>query len=70
LAQSFIIPEENITVESKSKNRKRAKSIFRILFDTQKLKVGDKVFFKPAMEKGFGKDDLRISAEIVNLGIK
>lgn len=69
LAQSFIIPEENITVESKSKNRKRAKSIFRILFDTQKLKVGDKVFFKPAMEKGFGKDDLRISAEIVNLGI-
>lgn len=68
LAQSFIVPEENITVESKSKNRKRAKSTFKVLFDTQKLKIGDKVYFKPAIDGGCDKNNPQISAEIVNLG--
>ncbi len=67
LAQSFIVPEENITVESKSKNRKRAKSVVKILFASQKLNLGDKVFFKPAIENGFEMNDPKISAEIVNL---
>lgn len=68
LAQSFIIPEETITEKSKSKNRKRAKSTFKVLFDTQKLKIGDKVFFNPALDNGYDKDNPQISAEIVNLG--
>ena len=68
LAQSFIIPEENILAESKSKNRKRAKSIFRVLFDIHKLKIGDRVFFKPAIDNGCDKNNPQISAEIVNLG--
>lgn len=64
LAQSFIKPEENILEESKSKKRKRAKSIITQLFEAGKLNIGQKVFFKPAMDKGIEKK--LVEAEIVN----
>ena len=40
VAQSFIKPEESITEESRSKKRKRAKSIITQLFEAEKLRVG------------------------------
>ncbi len=64
LAQAFIMPEENITEESKSKTRKRAQSIITTLFETGKLKVGDKVYLKPAIAQGHKKKD--VCATIVN----
>ncbi|WP_020532034.1 hypothetical protein [Flexithrix dorotheae] len=64
LAQSFIKPEESIVEESKSKKRKRAKSIVSQLFDSQKLKIGQKVFFKPALDNKIEKR--LVEAEIVN----
>ena len=65
-AQAFILPEENIVEESKNKKSKKAKSIIKELFDQSKLKVGDKVYFKPALDKGFLKTDSQIFAEIIN----
>ena len=64
LAQSFIKPEENITIESKSKKRKRAKSIITSLFESEKLNVGQKYYLKPAIDQGVAKE--KVCAEIVN----
>ena len=64
LAQSFIKPEENITQESRSKKRKRAKSIVSQLFEADKLKIGQKMYFKPALDKGIERK--LVEAEIVN----
>jgi hypothetical protein len=64
LARAFVLPEENITEESRSKKRKRAKSIITTLFELGKLKVGQKVYFKPAIDQGHPKD--KVSASIVN----
>ncbi|MEX8546668.1 MAG: hypothetical protein V5804_03620 [Mucilaginibacter sp.] len=66
LAQAFIMSEHNITEESKSKKRKRAKSIIKELFEQKKLKVGDIMFFKPALDKNVSKNDPRVFAQIVN----
>jgi len=66
LAQSFVKPETNITEESKSKKRKRAKSIISTLFEQEKLKIGQTVCFKPAMNKGHERST--VCAEIVNTG--
>ena len=64
LAQSFIKSEESIVEESKSKKRKRAKSIITQLFETGKLQVGNKVYLKPALEQGIKKE--LVEAQIVN----
>jgi len=64
LAQSFIKPERNITEESKSKKRKRAKSIITSLFESEKLQVGQKVYLKPAIEQNIDRE--KVAAEIVN----
>ena len=64
LAQSFIKPEENITEESRSKKRKRAKSIITKLFESDKLKIGQKVYLKPAIEQGV--ERYLVEAEIMN----
>lgn len=66
LAQSFIILEDTLTEESRSKKRKRSQSIIKKLFEQQKLKIGDKVYFKPALDAGYQQTDPRIFAEIVN----
>lgn len=64
LAQSFIKPEGNIVEESRSKKRKRAKSIITVLFENEKLKVGQELFLKPAIDKGIKKEE--VCAKIVN----
>lgn len=64
LAHSFIKPEETIIGESKSKKRKRAKSIITQLFEADKLKIGQKVYLKPALEQGIERK--LVEAEIVN----
>lgn len=64
LAQAFITPEENIIEESKSKKRKRGKSIINQLFDAGILNIGQKFYFKPAIEQGIPRD--QVEAEIVN----
>lgn len=66
LGQSFVLPEENITSESKSKKRKRAKSIVSQLFELDKLKIGQFVYYKPALDQGVDKNDTRIKAQIIN----
>lgn len=64
LAQSFVKPEENTTAESKSKKRKRAKSIVSALFEKNKLRVGQVLYLKPAIEQGVDRE--LVCAEIVN----
>ena len=64
LARAFINPEVNINEESKSKKRRRMKSIITTLFSQNKLKINDKVFLKPAIDQGHGKED--VCAIIVN----
>ncbi len=64
LAQSFIKPERNIIEESKSKKRKRAKSIIAVLFEKDKLQIGQKLYLKPAIDQGIDKG--KVCAEIVN----
>jgi hypothetical protein len=64
LAQAFIMPEENLTEGGGSKKRKRAKSIITTLFELGKLKIGQKVYFKPAIDQGHSKD--KACATIVN----
>jgi hypothetical protein len=46
LAQSFVLPENNVIGWGASK-RKRAKLIIATLFESGKLKVGQKVYLKP-----------------------
>jgi hypothetical protein len=58
------MPEENITEESRSKKRKRAKSIITTLFELGKLKIGQKVYLKPAIDQGHPKE--KVCATIVN----
>lgn len=70
LAQSFVVPEENLLEVSKSKSRNRKESAFFRLFNSQRLKVGDKVYLNPALERGVNKNDPRVSATVVNLGTK
>jgi hypothetical protein len=67
LAQSFVLPENNV-IGGGASNRKRAKSIISTLFELGKLKVGQKVYLKPAIDKGHSKD--KVSATIVNTNQK
>jgi hypothetical protein len=64
LAQAFIMPEESLTEGGGSKKRKRAKSIVSTLFELGKLKIGQKVYLKPALDQGFSKE--KACATIVN----
>ncbi len=64
IAQSFINPEANITEESKSKKRKRAKSIITSLFESGKLKISQKLYLKPAIDQGVNEE--LVCAEIMN----
>jgi len=67
LAQSYVLPENNI-IEGGANKRKRAKSVIVTLFESGKLKVGQKVYLKPAIDKGHSKD--KVSAIIVNTNQK
>lgn len=67
LAQSFVLPENNLTGGGAGK-RKRAKSIITTLFESGKLKVGQKVYLKPAIDRGHSRD--KVSATIVNTNQK
>lgn len=64
VAQSFVRPDSNIIEESKSKERKRSKSIVSKLFEDGKLKPGQKLYFKPAIDRKI--DRGLVCAEIVN----
>ena len=64
LAQAFVLPEDSIIEESRSKKRKRAQSIITTLFELEKLKVGLRVYLKPALDKGYPRE--KASAVIVN----
>jgi len=64
LAQAFVMPEENIIEESTSKKRKRVQSIITTLFESGKLKIGQKVYLKPGIDQGHPKD--KVCATIVN----
>lgn len=68
IAQSFVTPEENIIEESKSKKRKRAKSIITQLFELDKLQVGQTVYYQPAIDSGVNKNDQRVKATIIKKG--
>ena len=67
LSQSFVLSENDI-IGWGPNIRKRAKSIIATLIDTGKLKVGQKVYLKPAIDKGYSKDN--VSATIVNTNQK
>lgn len=66
LAQSSILPAFS-AIEGATK-RKRSKSIIMTLFGSGKLKVGQKVYLKPGIDKGHSKD--KVSATIVNTNQK
>jgi hypothetical protein len=67
LTQSFVLPENNV-IGGGAIKRKRAKSIIATLFESGKLNVGQKVYLKPAIDKGHSKD--KVSATIVNTNQK
>ena len=67
LSQSFVLPENNF-IGGGAIIRKRTKSIIANLFESGKLKVGQKVYLKPAMDKGHSKD--KVGATIVNTNQK
>jgi len=66
LAQSFVLPENNVI--GGAIKRKPAKSIIATLLELGKLKVGQKVYLKPAIDKEHSKD--MVSATIVNTSQK
>lgn len=51
LAQSFVLSESQIIEESVTKQRKRKQSIVKLLFDKNKLKIGQKLILKPAKDQ-------------------
>ena len=65
LAQSFVLPESNLVLESKSKMKKRERTI-PLLFEYKKLEIGQKVYFQPAIDMGIDKNNDKISATIVS----
>jgi hypothetical protein len=67
LAQSFVLSENSI-IGWGAGIRKRVKSIITTLFDSGKLKVGQKVYLKPGIDKGHSKD--KVCATIVNTNQK
>jgi hypothetical protein len=67
LAQTFVLSENNI-IGAGGNKRKRAKSIIATLFESGILKVGQKVYLRPAIDKGYSKD--KVSATIVNTNQK
>jgi hypothetical protein len=69
LAQSFVLPESNLVLESKSK-MKRRESIIPLLFERKKLVIGQKVYFQPAIDMGIEKENNKISATIVTTNQK
>lgn len=67
LTQSFVLPDNNV-IGGGAGRRKRIKSIIALLFESGKLKVGQKVYLKPAIDKGHSKD--KVGAVIVNTNQK
>src|ERR1035437_976798 len=67
LAQSFVLSESNVIGWGAS-IRKRSKSIIAALLESGKLKVGQKVYLKPGIDKGHSKD--KVSATIINTNQK
>lgn len=58
------LKEKAIEERAVRREKERAKSIIKRLFEDGKLKVGDKVILKPAVEQGISKD--LVTAEIMN----
>ena len=67
LAQSFVL-SENKVIGWGAGIRKRSKSIIATLFESGKLKVGQKVYLKPGIDKGHSRE--KVSATIVNTNQK
>jgi hypothetical protein len=67
LSQSFVLPESNFMATGTTR-RKRQKSIISVLLESGKLKVGQKLYLKPAIDKGHVKD--KVCATIVNTNQK
>jgi hypothetical protein len=63
LAQSFILPESTLIEPSTTKNKKKATSIIKSLFESKKLKIGQKLIFKPAREAGKHETDFTATIE-------
>jgi hypothetical protein len=67
LAQFPVLPDHNFIGGSITK-RKRSISIIMTLFESGKLKAGQKVYLKPGLDKGHSKD--KVGATIVNTNQK
>lgn len=66
LAQSSVLPDYNFIGSGATK--RKSKSIIMTLFGSGKLKVGQKVYLKPGIDKGHSKDE--VSATIINTNQK
>ncbi len=67
LVQSSVLNDYSFAGGDATK-RKRQKSIIMTLFGSGKLRVGQKVYLKPGIDKGYSKD--MVSATIVNTNLK
>jgi hypothetical protein len=66
LAQSSVLPDYNFIGSGATK--RKSKSIIMTLFGSGKLKVGQKVYLKPGLDKGHSKE--KVGATIVNTNQK
>jgi hypothetical protein len=66
LAQSSVLPDYNFIGSGASK--RKSKSIIMTLFGSGKLKIGQKVYLKPGLDKGHSKE--KVGATIVNTNQK
>lgn len=69
LARNILLEDQEIVIPEKSK-RKREKSFFRQLFDSNKLVINMEVYFNPGVEAGHNKNDKEVKATIVNTNTK
>lgn len=67
LAQSFVLPENGI-IGGGAVKKKPAVPVISILFESGKLKAGQKVYLKPGIDNGYSMD--KIGATIVNTNRK
>ncbi|MFZ1291428.1 MAG: hypothetical protein WAR79_15140 [Melioribacteraceae bacterium] len=67
LTRNVLLKDEEIVKDTKTK-QKRDKSFFKKLFDEEKLKIGMKLYFKPAVDALNTKEDKKVQATIVKIG--
>ena len=70
LSKNYLLSPSDFQSNTDSVQRKRDKSFVKQLFENNILKVGDRVFYKPAIDNGMSKSDKRISATVINTGTK